>query len=116
MRLDLEKAERRRTLLRKENVDAAGRPGRNATAEEVGVFSPDRTAEGQGGCENRPVLWIACAEPLSRFGFKVAAEVVADDGTEGGHGSQRVLRFGVCGFGNEEGDVVGLGCQDTPNC
>ena len=33
-----------RWLLRKENVDAAGRPGGDATAEEVGIFSPDRTA------------------------------------------------------------------------
>jgi hypothetical protein len=37
-----------RALLRQEAVDAGRRPGRDATAEEVSVLSPDRTAESKG--------------------------------------------------------------------
>ena len=78
-----------RALLREEAVDAAGRPGRDATAEEVSVLSPDRTAESKGGCENRPVLRIACAKPLPRFGFEIAIEVQADQSPERSYGSQK---------------------------
>ena len=124
----------RRALLREEAVDAAGRPGGDATAEEVGVLSPDRTAESKGRCENRPVLRIACAEPLPRFGFEVAVEIIArpesrvqpwpSETTSAFAGSpprlsdqrgQVLLRFCVRGFGKEERNVVRMGFEDTPN-
>jgi hypothetical protein len=41
------------------------------------ILSPDRTAESQGGCANRPVVRFACVEPLPRFGFEIAIEVQA---------------------------------------
>ena len=75
--------------MREEAVDAGRRPGRDATAKEAGVFRPDRTSEGQGGCENWPVIRVARAKPLSRFGFKVPVEIWVDDRPERGYGSQR---------------------------
>lgn len=46
-------------LLSKETTDAGGGPRGDATAEEVGVFGPDRTAEGEGGGEDGPVFGIS---------------------------------------------------------
>jgi hypothetical protein len=77
----------RRSLLRQEAVDAGGRPRCDATAEEVRVLSPDRTAESKGGCENRPVVRITCVKPLPRFGFEIALEVQTDQSPERGYGS-----------------------------
>ena len=68
----------RERYLHQEAVDAAGRPGRDATGEKVCVLSPDRTAKSEGGCKNWPVLRIACPEPFPRFGFEIAIEVQAD--------------------------------------
>jgi hypothetical protein len=31
------------------------------------------------GCENRPVLRIACAKSLPRFGFEIAIDIQADE-------------------------------------
>lgn len=67
----------RRALLRQEAVDARGHPRCDATAEEVRILSPNRTAESQGGCANRSVARFACVEPLPRFGFEIAIEVQA---------------------------------------
>ena len=97
-------------FVREETVDAGGCPRRHATAKEVGVFRPDRTADGQGGCENRPIIRITSAEPLSRFGFEAAVEVWADN-----QSGQVLLRFRVCSFGNEEGNAIGVGIEDASN-
>ena len=47
----------------------------DATSEEIGVFGPDRTVESKGRCQNRPVLRIACAEALPRFGFELTVQI-----------------------------------------
>ena len=65
--------------------------GRDATAEELGVLSPNRTAESQGGCKNRPLLRFACTESLPRIGFDVGDSVLFT--LERGQGFQRRQRF-----------------------
>ncbi len=67
------------TLLSKKATDAGGRPCGDATAEEVGVLRPDRTAEGKRGREDGPVFGIAYAQPLPRFGFEVAVDILTDN-------------------------------------
>jgi hypothetical protein len=85
-----------RVLLIKKDIDARGRPSGDATSEEVGVLRPDRAAESEGCCQNRPVPRIACAEPLPRFAFEVSIEFVAYYGGQRGHGLQSA--DGLCGI------------------
>ena len=61
--------------------------------KKVRVLRPDRTAERKGGCENRPILRIACAEPLSRFGLEITIEVKAHQSPECRYGSQERQRL-----------------------
>src|SRR5579859_4317414 len=75
-----------RVLLIKKDIDARGRPSGDTTSEEVGVLCPDRAAESEGCCQNRPVLRIACAEPVPRFAFEVPIKFVAYYGGQRSHG------------------------------
>jgi len=71
--------------------------------------------------------------PLPSFGFEVGVEILADDRADCLHPVQRsesfcriataldnqcsqvLLSFCVCGFWNEEGDVVGVSFKGAPN-
>src|SRR5882757_5286444 len=59
------------SLLCEEAVDTRGCPSRDAATEEVSVFGPDRTSEGQDGCKNRPVVRVASGQPFSCLRLKV---------------------------------------------
>ena len=93
------------TLLSKEAADVGGRPCGDSTTKEVGILSQNRTAE-----------------PLPRFGFEVAVEILTNDRFERCHrfqrresfcsiatalddqGGQVLFCFCICRFWNEEGN------------
>ena len=68
-------------MLAQEHFDPTRSPSGHAAPEEIGVFGPNRTAEGEGGCEDRPVLGVAGAKPVKTtyscfFTLRSAGEIV----------------------------------------
>jgi len=78
------------TLLSKEAADVGGRPCGDSTTKEVGILSQNRTAE-----------------PLPRFGFEVAVEILTNDRFERCHRFQR--RESFCSIATALDDQGGQG-------
>lgn len=46
--------------------------------EKISVFSPDWAPKGERSGQNRPVVLITRPQPLSRFNFELAVNLVAN--------------------------------------